>query len=239
MKAKLLKIIGLSIVTAGLAASNLEAQISLNASDAGRVSDAGTGSTLNTSYLAGYNTAGGGVTFRDWFAFDLSGISGGVANASITIFEPANGFVSNVTPLNFALYDVTSSTATVLGGGTGLTSVYNDLGSGNSYGSVNVTSANNGTNITINLSGTFIADFIAHEGTTLLIGGAVTTSLPHNSFEEIFNGSGSETSGLTAGSVVLHFTPVPEPSTYALVGVGALAGLVAWKRRKNLIKTAA
>lgn len=44
-----------------------------------------------------------------------------------------------------------------------------------------------------------------------------------------------ETSGLSAVSfqAASQITPVPEPSTYGLLGAGALAGLVAWRRRRR------
>ena len=47
-----------------------------------------------------------------------------------------------------------------------------------------------------------------------------------------FVGDGSN--GFTAGNVYLQFTPVPEPSTWALLAAGAgVAGLCAWRRKSR------
>src|SRR2546421_7351480 len=92
--------------------SALRAQITLNASDAGRYSQNGDSTAVNTNYFAGYNSVNG-LTYHNFFAFDLSAISGGITNASITIAQPASGFTSNISPLTYSLFDVLTSAGTV------------------------------------------------------------------------------------------------------------------------------
>jgi hypothetical protein len=225
-KAKLPALLAVALI----ATCRLSAQLSLNATDAGRYTNAGVSNAANTNYGAGF-VSPGSITFRDFFAFNLTGISGAIVNPYITIFEPTGGFLSNVTPLTFTLFDVTTSSATVLAGGSGLGAVYTDLGSGTSYGSISVSAANDNSFLTINLNSAFISDFIAHEGSTLILGGAITTALPMTGNERIFNGTPE--SGLTAGSVVLHFTAVPEPSTYGLLGAASLVGLMLVRRIRH------
>jgi hypothetical protein len=224
--AKVLALFAVGLVTV----CRLNAQLSLNAIDAGRYTNTGTSNATNANYGAGYISPAN-LTFRNFFAFDLTGITGSIVNPYITIFEPTGGFVSNVTPLTFGLFDVTTSSTTVLAGGSGLTAIYTDLGSGASYGSTSVSAANDNSFLTITLNSAFISDFIAREGSTLLIGGAITTALPQTNNERIFNGT-PET-GLTSGSVVLHFTAVPEPSTYGLIGAVAMAGLILVRRVRH------
>ena len=52
-------------------------------------------------------------------------------------------------------------------------------------------------------------------------------------FDTFVGGGEGEFAGFAAGDVYLRFTPVPEPSTYALLGLGGLMTGCGWLRRRR------
>lgn len=186
-----------------------------------------------------YQTGGGSLEHRSWFTFDLSTVLSPVSSASFIIFQPDFGFMSednNGDPVNatetFVLFDV-ASTGLVANGSGGHASIFTDLGTGTSYGSLAVTEANDGQYLSITLNSAFLAQLNANLGGSISLGGALAgmDSNPLNS-RYLFNGS--NTGNPADGKVSLQVTTsVPEPSGYGLFAGAAGLALATRRRIRN------
>jgi hypothetical protein len=151
-------------------------------------------------------------TTHDFFAFRLGQgiITGTILSATLSVGNPISpnpGFLGPNGDLLVSLWDVTTPVSTLTAGGSGLTGIYNDLGTGSLFGSRVTSAADNGTQIAFNLNANALAAIAAAsgvEGTSLFaIGGSISLA------------------------------SVPEPSTWALLGAGLL---VLTLRRDSLKK---
>jgi hypothetical protein len=101
----------------------------LPAVDSGRYHVTGAHSPSNTDYLA---VVGG---TRNFFVFDLSGLAlpprTGITSA--TLHVNAGEVTQGAGVINFTLYDVSTPVATLVAGGSGLTDIYDDLGTGTPF----------------------------------------------------------------------------------------------------------
>lgn len=164
------------------------------------------GSSSGNNYIAGVcgssdECGGSDVPLRNWFLFDLEGITFPVTSATLSLYVPSpNGYISPNPSITYTTYDVETAPATVVAGG-GIP-VYDDLGSGIAFGSVVATNASEGTDLLISLNAAALASINEFRGGDWVIGGAVAAG-------------GGE---------------IPEPSTYILLG-SALAGLACLRRR--------
>lgn len=158
--------------------------VTIDATDRGYYSATGNHDPANDNYYAGYNGSQFGNTFRNFFVFDLPGAT--VLSATLYLWNPSNGHYSLDPSETYSLFDVSTSIAALRAGGSGLSGIYNDLGSGTSYGSVTVTSASNGTYISIPLNSSFPN---AANGGSIALGGAITT-LSGSSDQDAFFGTG-------------------------------------------------
>src|SRR4051812_34302921 len=114
-------------------------EILLPASDSGWYNQAGLHNPLNTNYMAGFNA---GAEVRDFFVFDLSNLGlglnmGQVLSGQLTLFNPASppGYSSPNANETYTLFDVSTPIPSLVAGGTGLTPIFNDLGTGTNFGS--------------------------------------------------------------------------------------------------------
>ena len=155
---------------------------------------------------------------NNFFAWNLSGRSAATISSATLYLNSSNVSGSGT----YSIYDVSSSTASLLNPGNTLTSVaaFSDLGGGNSYGSTSYSSASNGQYSVINFNTAGIAALQAAWGVGFFdIGGAaVGTGM-------IFGGSSSVPTSQTYLSVDI----VPEPSALSLLVVG-LGGVIALRR---------
>lgn len=167
----------------------IESQPALNAADSGWYDWNGFHSPTNTNYFAGQfnNNVDPIRQLRDWFVFDVPSLSGTVTAARLELYLP--GLVSPDPTETFELFDVSTPVSTLIAGGTGLTGIYDDLGTGVSYGSVSITAADNGKIVTINLNTAGLAAITAAQGSRLAIGGMVTT-IAGNAQQSVFGGTG-------------------------------------------------
>ncbi len=173
-----------------------------------------------TNYIA----STGGLAQNNYFTFSLSGVSGTITGATISIFNPVNGFFGS--PGMYTLYDVVTPPSILIANNSaavGIT-IYNDLGSGTVFGSTNVSSADNGTVITISLNAAAIAALNATNGGVFAIGGAF--SAPSGSVVFGFTGFDAR------NQLALQVSDVPEPSTLVLFCTG-LVGLASRLRKRK------
>lgn len=201
------------------------APIVSSATDSGWYNDSGNHGSSNPNYIAGWR---GNIEYNNFFVFDLSSVTGTIVGAELRLENPTSGYESPDATETYSLFDVSTSIASLTAGGSGLTGTFADLGSGTSYGSLVMSVSDNGTVVTISLNSAGIAALNAAAGGSIAIGGAVTTlTMTTNVIENVFafSSNGTETKELV-------LTTIPEPSSLALFGVGALGlGGARWRRR--------
>jgi hypothetical protein len=170
-------------------------------------------------------------TRNNYFAFDLSGVSGTVTSAKLTIFGSNGFFIFNSTTpatVTYSIYDVSANVDALTNHTAGLAS-FTDLGSGTVYGSTSiaVTSTTFGSmpQFVIDLSGG-LNDINAALGGLFALGGG----------SNLVSNQGflwSSSSANPAARLELETTPIPAalPLFATVFGGG---GLVAWRRRRKL-----
>ena len=168
------------------------------------------------------NIAVGLGGYNNFFAFDLSTVTGTVTSATLAI--AANGSPLNTNPsVTYNVYDVTTDIGSLVAG-TGGAAAQTDLGSGTLYGSTTITalSGNPMPAVTVGLAGG-LTDINAALGGLFAVGGAsdATSYLWGSS-----NGVGNV-------KLVLEIGAVPLPAAFPLF-LAALGGLgIAARRRKR------
>ncbi|MBI4002224.1 MAG: PEP-CTERM sorting domain-containing protein [Nitrospira defluvii] len=205
----------------------------LPAIDAGSYSSEGSHQASNQNYVAGIFTSNPPPGNRNFFVFDATSIATSknpLQTATLSIFNPNNGFrsFSSLNPsATFSLFNVTTSIADLTASnGVGIfgRDIHQDLGSGTLFGSKQVSSADNGQFVRIDLTTAAVReinDGIARGNAAFAIGGAVTEG------NAVIFGNSS----LGQGNVILSgFSAVsaPEPGTLLLVASG-IVGLARWR----------
>jgi hypothetical protein len=150
--------------------------------------------------------------FRNFFVFDLSGVTQPIGSAKLALSLRAYG--SDHDSETYELHDVTTSIAT-LRNGTGGVTPHSDLGSGSVYGGREITPADAFTEVEIMLNSSAIAALNSNHG-LFAIGGSLTTLDGIANQETLFGATGS-----SIDISQLRLTFVPEPSTLFLLAIGA------------------
>lgn len=157
-------------------AAKAQSIVTLDPIDRGWYQETGFHITSNTSYLCGDGRGPScgcsGEDYRNFFLFDLTGMTETIARAYVLLWLPDAGFVGDPSEL-YELFDVTTDITQLTGGISG-TDAHADLGSGVSYGSRIVTAADLGTFVKIPLNRDAVASLNQASG-LLAIGGTIQT----------------------------------------------------------------
>jgi hypothetical protein len=189
------------------------APVTLNAVDDGWWDGTGGHTGSNKNYVAGLGT---GLERRDYFVFNLAGVTQTILGAQLNLFNPAGGYSSPDPTETYTAFDVSTAIPALEASGPGQIAIFNDLGSGTSYGAQTVSAASNGQTVSVALNAAAVSALNAGRGGQVAVGGAVTTiSGPADQFIFAFTNTGTE-----AKQLVLTFA---EPGDWYAINVGSTA----------------
>jgi hypothetical protein len=160
----------------------------LTAVDSGWYDSPGTHNSTNTNYFTGRSTATRDL--RSFFVFNLAGITQQITGATLQLFNPSNGFTSPDPNESLSIFDVSTSIASLVAGGSGLVATFDDLGSGVEFGATTVSPASNNTLVSIPLNAAGVAALELAKGGLTAVGGALT-SLVGGTQQSVFGFSSS------------------------------------------------
>lgn len=229
--------IGATFATLGTIGSAQAAIFRFNTSDnqftpgtdnQGWWSDTRKNSDSNDSYLVGKV---GGDIHRNFFTFNLSSLNQEVVSAYLNLRPYKSG--SNPTQ-NLEFFDVSTSATTLNNNNGSSVAIFEDLGTGKSYGKTIVGTGSSGTGILlISLNAAAVADINTAAGGFFSIGGTLddkSLDRPRNQF--LFGDS----SGTGVQRLFVRTAePAPEPSSVlGILSFGVFgAGWVLKRRQKN------
>ena len=212
-------LIGVSLATIALTAGATPAKAAfINTVDRGWYrSDAFHNPGLD-NHIAGF---GNGFEYRNFFVFDLSGITNPLSSATLRVNTESVTAVGT-----FTLFDVSTPIAS-LAGGTGGVAAFNDLGTGITLATYNASPSSSYQFVTISLNTDALAYLNDHLGGTVALGGRFFG----NGY--MFGGSG----GSTLTQLEYQINPVPAPGSGTLLGFGltSLAGFRAVRRKTRAV----
>ena len=185
-------------------------QTALSAIDAGWWDNAGSHTATNKNYVAGQESAT--TTFRNFFVFDLATVTETIAGARLEIFNPAGGYNGDTTE-TYSVFDITTPLATLRASGSGQTGIFADLGTGANFGEQVFEESNENSvkPVPLNVSGVNFLN--ASRGTTIAVGGAVTT-ISGTASQNVFSGSGPV--GLLSDTRQLVLTVAQDSDFYSV-----------------------
>jgi hypothetical protein len=105
---------------------------------------------------------------RNYFAFDLAGVTTPITSATMSLSNPTGGFTGNLN--NYSVHDITPFLNDVFRDGGG--ALYDAIGAAPVIGSTHVDATSNGTNVNINLNPYELAVLNANE--YVAIGGTLS-----------------------------------------------------------------
>jgi autotransporter-associated beta strand protein len=180
--------------------------VTLNAASLGWYKNPGDHTGGNSNYFAGTS---GALTYHDFFVFNLPIISGPLANAQLLVSNYTIVSTTNSNP--YQLYDVSTPITTLTNSNAGAVGIFNDLGSGVTYGGRDIFVNEANLQAGIPLDSQFISAVYANSGGQLALGGANTTT---NGYQFSFSQGNSTDAQLWLGFLnVPATTPVFVNST--------------------------
>ncbi len=207
--------------------------ITISAIDSGHYSAGGTHQPTNLNYAVG----GSGI-FRDFFVFDLTNVSGKILNAHLRLSNPYNGVFAVNPPETVAFFDVTTSISVLRTGGVELISIFDDLGTGIMFGIRDYDRLDNGfpdgSVSEVQLNSAALQDLNVTKGGLWAIGGSLLTQ---DAEDHVFGFTPNDGLGTTRELVLNVDSPIPEPTSLTLLGIGALSLFgYGWRRKKANVK---
>jgi hypothetical protein len=195
------------------------ATVTLKDRDRGWYNDEGVHELYNTNYLAGDCTpdACGFAfsTYRNYFLFDLSRLHHRIVSATLRLWVPEGGLRSPTDTETFQLFDVVTD-LDELGQRWG-EDIFEDLGTGTTYGTYIATEDDEYSQIAIPLNAAAVAD-LNDAGDLFALGGAIT-SLDALVNDELLFGQ----SGYMHAFLDLQIVPVP-PAAWLLASALLVLG---------------
>jgi hypothetical protein len=173
----------------------------------------------DTNYFAGLYPTGSGLTYNNYFVFNISGVVGNILSATLTLDDSGAAAMIGG-PLTFSVGSVSDAAASV-SSSTASVTIYNDLAGGTLYGSeVGINAAGN---VVITLDAAALTA-LASAGTGFVIGGDVSTPSPDGNDHYLFTNpnTSSDESPLEQLSITTDAT-TPEPGSLAMLGAGLVA----------------
>jgi PEP-CTERM motif-containing protein len=184
-----------------------------------------------------------GAVYNNYLAFNLAGLAGQNITSATLTFYGGNGTNTSSTSETLGLFDYTGSINALLSDQFS-TTVFTDLGNGNSYGTATVASGPI-NQFTVTLSAAAIADLNAaahnQSDTRFVIGGSLLSISAPFANEQLFAIFGPQAALNNPGYLTLEtVAAVPEPSTWAMMILGFLGvGFLAYRRRPGQMLGAA
>ena len=194
--------------------------------------------SANSNYIVGGPQTYGQFA-NNFFEFDLSSISRytQITSATLQVIQGvSNSEYPSVPFLSYGLYDVSTAIPTLISSQVNQTSIYNDLGSGQSYGTFQIdTTYHYEDTLSFNLNQAALQDLNAHRGDTFAIGGALDLSqLQIASYGEEYTFAATNGAGDGKGfGATLSLATVPEASTTVSLGLLLTLGGLAMAVRKK------
>ncbi len=191
------------------------------------------GGTGESNVYAGhtfFNTA------RNFFTFDLSGLSLAedekVVSASLSGLAYSTGGVTSGVSLTvlYTLFDVSTDAETLNKNDSLNLAIYDDLGTGNSYGNREFSNEQYEYDFEMSLNELAFLDIMGAQGGYFSIGGAATI-FSESGEGYIFGSSGETPYSL---SIETQISAVPLPAALPLYGAGlAVLGFVGWRKKRK------
>jgi hypothetical protein len=161
------------------------------------------------------------VNYRNFFTFDLTALPAGDIESATLRLTRYGDAAGNEATETIEFFDVSTDAATLNANSNSNFAIYEDLGSGTSYGSFVVSGTGASSDVLeFVLNGSALADIAAAGGGFFSVGGRMTSD---DGADYLFAASGA--SGIQELVVV-----IPEPGTAGLMGIGLL-GLRRARRR--------
>ena len=172
------------------------------------------GTAADNNYVAG-GSLGGGM-FRDWFEFAIPSLSGPILAATVSLEEPSLAAAKGIVPSNLG-HGGPPTTYTLYG----LPAIPTNFASflpQDSYGSVTLDAASNGTTVGMPLDSAALQDIGSAAGGEFLLGGIDSGEIDFD--VQGCNGCGqnfdfASTDGAQVTLTLVTADPAPEPSTAA------------------------
>jgi len=210
-------------VLAACASTANAASVTLTWNDSGWYNSSGDHDSTNKNYIAGI-----GDFYRNYFVFDRSGVSGTITGATLRLTIPGTPDPDGISSAgNYSLFDVSTAIADLKADQSGLTGVYDDLGTGTSYGSSFYDGSESGTTTDIVLNAGALTGLNA-VSSLFALGG----SFDGDGF--IFGFTSDDPKYLRQLILTTSDNATPEPGTIALIGL-ALVGLAATTRQRKAV----
>lgn len=155
--------------------------LTLNWTDSGWWNATGFHDATNDNYFVGQS---GGLQYRDYFVFNLAGVTQPISSATLQVYNPAvangdsgNGYISIDPTETYTVFDVSTPLAALQASNSGQVGIFNDLGTGVPFGATVASPASNGQVLSIPLNAPGVAALNAAAGGSVALGGAITTLL--------------------------------------------------------------